>query len=84
MSLTHQPRTFNKSQTEATNKAKNRCYQIFSSIDHDYIKSVTKSVNTFNEHFYLRVRLEKTKVRTNTNKRDEFKLKRNQNAKYHT
>ena len=47
--LITQPRTLNKSQTLATNKAENRCYAISNITDRDYIR----------EHFYLRVRLEK-------------------------
>ena len=37
--LTTQPRTLNKSQTLATNKAENRCYDISNAADRDYSKS---------------------------------------------
>ena len=40
--LTTRPRTFNKSQTLATNKAENRCYEISTATDRDYSKSATK------------------------------------------
>ena len=47
---TNQSRMLSYSQTLATNKAKNRCYENSDATDRDYSK------NAPNEHFYLRVR----------------------------
>ena len=40
--LTTQSRTLNKLQRLASNKAENRCYEIFNTTDLDYSKKATK------------------------------------------
>ena len=45
--LTTQPRTLNTSQTKATNKTENSCYESSNATERDYRKSTTKLVNTF-------------------------------------